>query len=166
VLKLRCCRTEQGRMTASPQPISDPDASWALLEGTHEGRPIFIRRNVAPAVLAGDRGRPYQVGVAVPFVEPDAQGLPGATDLERLGAFEDTLAAILCHGGVCLFAAVITCGGMREFVFYTHDPAAVQPRAEFIRDGFGTIDFQLMVQPDPDWAVYRALGEMAGPAAA
>lgn len=156
------------RTSRNPQPASsaDADAAWTLLEGTYEGRPIFVRRNVALAALSADRDRPYQVGIAVPFIEPDAQGLPGAADLERLGAFEDTLAAILCHGGLCLFAAVITCGGMREFVFYTHDPDAVKPRAQYIREGFGVIDFQVMAQPDPEWAIYRALGAMTGTAAA
>jgi hypothetical protein len=154
------------RMPPRAPSRAEPEAAWTLLEGTYEGRPIFVRRNVALAVGGGDRTRPYQIGVTVPFLEPGAHGLPGAADFERLGPFEDTLAAILCHGGLCVFAAVVTCGGMREFVFYTDDPEAVKPRAQYIHEGFSAIDFQLMAQPDPSWAVYRALGAMPGRAAA
>jgi hypothetical protein len=141
---------------------AEPDAAWTLAEGTRAGAPILVRRNVALAARAGDGAYPYQVAIAVALVEPDHRGLPGPEDFARLNAFEDVLAAILCHEDLCLFAAVITGGGMREFVFYTGDLDAVRPRAQYIRDGFSALEFRVMARPDPAWDVYATLVGMAG----
>ena|SRR6516165_6279490 len=58
----------------------------------------------------------------------------------------------------CLFVAIITTSGMREFVFYTRDPEQVRKRFEEVRTGITSHQIQLMIQPDEGWSVYAQLG--------
>ncbi len=53
--------------------------------------------------------------------------------------------------------AVITTGGMREFVFYTRGPLSVEQRFEKLRRQISTHEIQLIIQPDKAWGVYSEL---------
>jgi hypothetical protein len=54
-----------------------------------------------------------------------------------------------------LFAVVITTGGMREFVFYTSNPGAVEAKFKEVRQKVQSHQIQGMIRPDENWDVYR-----------
>jgi predicted DNA-binding protein with PD1-like motif len=58
-------------------------------------------------------------------------------------------------GNESLFAAVITTGGMREFVFYTSNPQTVEVKLKKLRDTIESHTVQGTIKPDEDWGVYR-----------
>ncbi len=91
-----------------------------------KGKPLIARIN---ASVDGFRGHPeltYQVGVAIPLKLPDENGMPQPEEAEELNQIEDLVFEILEVQSRSVLVAVITTGGMREFVFYAVDPEEVK----------------------------------------
>ena len=91
----------------------------------------------------------------MPFHTPDENGFPAAEEAAELGDIEDQICSDLEVGNESLFAAVITTGGMREFVFYTSDPQGVEIKLRNLRETIKSHTIQGMIRPDGDWDVYR-----------
>ena len=53
----------------------------------------------------------------------------------------------------------ISTGGMREFVFYTSDPEAAHRALEDINSRVTSHEFQRIIEPDPEWSVYRQFAQ-------
>ncbi len=134
------------------------DCSWLLAQGSNEGKPIIARIN---ASVDGFRAHPelrYQVGIAIPLKLPDENGMPQPAEAEELNQIEDLVFEILEVQSRSVVVAIITTGGMREFVFYAVDPEEVKVNhgrlCQAVRTGH---QVQLMIQTDPKWNVFAAL---------
>ena len=119
---------------------------------------MFVRRNTGYREFTSVSGYAHQVGIAVPFRNAGATGLPSPEEDAQLAAVEDILSASFEEQAESLFVAVITTGGMREFVFYTREPQGVKRRFEALRTRITSHAIQLMIQPDKTWRVYAQLG--------
>jgi len=97
------------------------------------------------------------VGIAVRLHSPETTGLPSREENAELLAIEDAMCPALQEQAESLLVAIITTGGMREFVFYTHAPEQVKLRFERIRKSITSHEMQLMIQPDEDWEAYAQL---------
>lgn len=131
-----------------------PDDPWAAGQGTHEGRPLFVRVNTGAAVVRGEPSLRARVGIAVGFREPDKDGLPGAEELTRLSEVEDALSAALGVGSRAVHLLVITTAGMREFVYHTTTPNEVGDAVEGVASEFPEYRLHLLQEDDPDWSIY------------
>lgn len=134
------------------------DGPWSIAEGERSGGAIIIRRNVGYSDYGSVPGYEHQVGIAVPLRSPEATGLPGAAEGEVLFEIEDLICGSLEEQEESLFVAIITTGGMREFVFYTREPQRVEQRVAELRQRITSHELQLMIQPDKPWQVYAQLG--------
>ncbi len=56
---------------------------------------MFIRRNEFAKILATHPEYSYRVGIAIPLLEPNDQGLPTNTEIESLNIIEDKLVGSL-----------------------------------------------------------------------
>ena len=143
----------------SPTPDHLPvDGPWALAEGEHNGGTMIIRTNTGYRDFKIVPGYEYQVGIAVPLRNPEVTGLPGAAEGAVLGEIEDTICSSLEEQVESLLVAVITTGGMREFVFYTRQPHRVEERVVKLRERITSHEIQLVIQSDRDWEIYAQLG--------
>ena len=136
-------------------PESGVEQSWSMFQGEYDGKPLIARANVALKPYAGHPKYSHQVGVAVPLKSPDEHGFPGSDEASELNDIEDRICAELELGNECLFAAAITTGGMREFVFYTRDPQSVEQKLKHLREVIESHTVQGLIKPDEDWGVYR-----------
>jgi hypothetical protein len=136
-------------------PEAGVDQSWSMFQGEYDGKPLIARANVALKPFVGHPRYSHQVGVAVPFRTPDENGFAQSEEAAELIEIEDQICAELEVGNESLFAAVITTGGMREFVFYTSNPEAVQVKLKNLRETIQGHTIQGMIRPDGDWDVYR-----------
>ncbi len=137
----------------------DADASgpWSVSDGEYDGKRMLVRLNDGLRAMAGRKSHSRQAGIAIRCNSPDEQGLPSANDATAFSNFEDQSQEMFCADQLALFAAVITTGGMREFVFYLSDERRFR---EHFRDWARTPKshrVQLMIQRDPSWSVYRKL---------
>lgn len=131
------------------------EGRWSVAQGEYEGKPLVVRLNQGAAPAIGHPEFSHQVGVAVPLLAPDANGLPSKEESEQLNRIEDILAQRLEANRQCIHVATISTGGMRELVFYSSDPAATHELLEDLAAEVSTHEVQHIVQPDAKWNVYR-----------
>ncbi|MCK5944896.1 MAG: DUF695 domain-containing protein [Planctomycetes bacterium] len=72
-------------------------------------------------------------------------------------ALEDHLLDLLSGGRDTIHVATISTAGMREFVFYTAVPEAVESKIKALSEQSEDREIQGIIQHDPKWRVYRRL---------
>lgn len=128
---------------------------WVVAQSTHDGKPLFIRANQGLRPVVGHPDYAHQVGFAVRLRGQGPDGLPDDAEMAELAQIEETLCAELRGENESLLALVLTAPGVREFVFYTCDPAAVKRRAEVLARAIQSHRFQTVIRRDPQWVNYR-----------
>ena len=131
-----------------------PD-QWSIGRGDREGKPIITRFNKGLSKLVGHSSFTKQIGIAVPFTHPTAEGLPGSEEDRELSDLEDEIRRIFTVANESLFAGVITTGGMREFVLYTSNEASAVTKAESLARETKHHPVQYIVNNDPEWDVFK-----------
>lgn len=131
-----------------------PDEPWSAGQGTVDGRPIFVLLNIGAAAVRGHPQLRHRVGVAVPLNAPDADGLPGAEEMDTLRSIEDAVSAALGTGTRAVHVLVITTSGMRELVYHTTEPWTVPSAIESVAARFPSHEVQFIQEDDPEWNVY------------
>jgi Family of unknown function (DUF695) len=145
------------RKTLSPDrlPVAGP---WSIAEGEHSGGIMIVRANTGYREFRSVPGYEHQVGIAVPLGKVEPTGLPGPAEGALLGEIEDIICSSLEEQAESLLVAVITTGGMREFVFYTRDPHRMEQRIVELRKRITSHEIQLIIQLDRTWRIYAQLG--------
>jgi hypothetical protein len=128
---------------------------WTLLKGTHEGKPMWVRRNDSALSLKGHADYGHRVGVAVPLVSCNEDGLPTEKEFETLDPLETAIAGALESKNDALQVLAITTNSMRELIFYTRIPAETEGRLNEVRSQFPQRQVQSYVARDKNWDVYE-----------
>jgi hypothetical protein len=141
----------------SQEPIAAlPAGPWSVRDCQYEGRPMILRLNAGIAEHAGHRRFPVRAGIAVQFNRPDERGYPSQEEMARLDGFEEEFVERFCGDDTTL-AAVITTGGMREFLFYCHSEQAFRERFREWARTPKSHRIQMVIARDRSWDVYRTL---------
>jgi hypothetical protein len=143
------------KRSAPDKPVGDEPITdeWQVYEGRQNGKRLIASFNTGARQLVGSRNHGIQIGVAVPFHQPDPEGMPGADEMAQLTAFEDALAARAA--GRAVLVGVITTGGMREFVLYTGSGDWIEGFHHDLSAALPSHQVQVMAKSDPKWSVYR-----------
>jgi hypothetical protein len=131
------------------------EQSWTMFHGEFDGKPLIARANAGLKPHVGHPNYSHHVGVSIPFQNPDQNGFPQSDEAAELMNIEDKICAELEIGNQSLFAAVITTNGMREFVFYTSNPEAVQTKLEKLKGEIRSHSVQVIIKHDANWNTYR-----------
>ncbi len=136
--------------------VADYPDTWTLSQGIHEGKPLFIRSKEGLLEAQDLNKYPFQIGIAVPLLNPTSEGLTTDEEADTLWNLEDSLATALAQNGEAVFVASITTNGMREFVFYAKEwkPEYFEQKVNevFVGSEHGP---QFMMQPDKNWDTYK-----------
>jgi hypothetical protein len=138
------------RSATPPVPPNADAAQWALVETVKDGRPLWVRRNLALEPLLAAPSHPLLLCVTVAGDTADPE------QLAMLGGFEEALFGILGHEDLCWAAAVVTTERMRQFLLYAREREPLLPRLAFIKQEF-PLEFEPALEEDPDWAVFRRI---------
>src|SRR5579885_2217645 len=95
------------------------EKDWSVRQGVLDGEPIFVSFRFGKNTPENRTKYPFQIGVAVPLLNPTVDGLPIREEAEKLWKIEDELITTLRGIYDAQLVMTITIGGMREFVFYT-----------------------------------------------
>ena len=136
-------------------PTYPEESRWSVHRGEHDGKPMYLRRNDSAKQLARHPDFRFRIGVAIPLKAADEHGLPAAGESDELGVIEDALASRLEAGQRSLHVLAITTAGMRELVFYTRDPSAMQPAVEAVRAEVHSHELQSYLAEDPNWELFE-----------
>lgn len=130
-------------------------SQWSVHHGEQDGKPLFIRRNDSAEQLASHPDYVYRVGIAIPLLEPNQEGLPTSEEMGSLNTIEDQLAGSLEVNQDSIQVLSITSNGMREFVFYSRNPEAVNKILSSIGEDFPQYEFQYYINEDKEWHLYK-----------
>jgi hypothetical protein len=125
------------------------------MQGSRDGKPMFLRRNDSAAQLAGHPDYKHRVGIALPLRAANEHGLPSNDEINALNLFEDSLNSRLEANERSIHVLAITTGGMREFVYYTRDPEGTKTIIESVRKETTSHEVQSYIAEDPQWQLYK-----------
>jgi uncharacterized protein DUF695 len=134
--------------------IYPTESSWSVLQGEHNCKPMFIRRNESATQLKGHPKYDHRVGVATKIIVPNADGLPSIEEMKILNNIEDALSAAFEKKQDSLCVLTVTTNAMREFMFYTRVPTEIEARLNTVRQQFPSRELQFYVQVDSEWDGY------------
>lgn len=124
----------------------------------------FCQVEGMPASLFVDLGIRENVPVAgatefawlrVRLNHPRPDGLSADAEFDRLAEIEDALEAVDCGDDTELhYVGRNTCGGCRDFYFYTSNPHQAQTCLSAAMVTFDEYEFETGTRPDPEWSAY------------
>lgn len=140
--------------------ISDYGDKWQVLQGKLDNKPIVTRYKISLVDAIGHPKYPFQIGVAIPLINPTVDGLTTDTEAEELWKIEDELTKTLEKNGEAVLAMVITFNGMREFVFYASEwkPEYFEQEVKQIQANHSISqnhELQFMMQHDKEWETFK-----------
>ncbi len=138
------------------RPINEYADTWSLAQVEIEGKPLIARYREGFKEALGHTGYPFQIGVAIPLLEPSAEGLPSKEEGDRLYEIEDALTESLSANNEAAFALSISTNGMRELVFYASEwkPEYYEAKVKDVARAFPDHELQYMIQSDPKWGTF------------
>lgn len=129
--------------------------AWAVAEGTHEDKPVFVRfRHNFRQVLDFD-GYHLLLQITWPYAEADSSGMPGVEDSEAMEQFEQRILAAYEHDFHAVLTAVITTDGVRQWTFYTSDLDECGDRLSEMPQEVEPYPIELVADEDPEWTFLR-----------
>jgi hypothetical protein len=134
--------------------------NWFDVEGTTKGHVLRAKLNGDLRDKIGDAHYPYQVTVSESFTPVPPDGLPGKEDQAKLDKAKEALKA-LEQDKQGYLAIVITTGGMKQFIFYSADAVRAAQTVGEIQKANPEFEFQVAMEPDKNWSLYRALAANA-----
>lgn len=127
---------------------------WMLAEGLLDENPVIVRVREGLRPLVGHPQLGQRLRIVWEYRSDEDSGLPLAAELPMLERFEDTLVAAYESDRLALLAHVLTCDGLRQWVFYTSDP---EQCVERLNDAFADepeFPIELSADADPDWSEF------------
>lgn len=139
---------------------------WLLARGERGGFPMIVRMACAYRGMGPLPRYDHHIIVAADLRAPTPAGLPSAEEGDDLQRLEENLCNALETDQESLCVLVITNQGKRDFIFYTRNPDGAKAKLDAVLPGLRTHGFEIAIEPDDQWEIYRAFdGRMApGPA--
>lgn len=132
---------------------SEIENQWQVSEGEYNGSPLIVRINTGVQKMAKNGEYSFRIGIAVPVIKPQKNGLPNRDENKTLAQIEDVIVQNISAEKSGLLCIVITTQGMREFVCYMKD-SSVEDLITLLRSSFTDYIFQTYTQEDSDWSGY------------
>lgn len=128
---------------------------WSLLQGQHEGKPMFVRRNETVKKFWKTSGFSSRFGVATPFIHTNPEGFPTQEESDLLWEVEEDICNMFEKEQTSILVLVITLTDAREYVLYTCDPKACENTLITIRNKYPSREFQYYCVEDKNWELYK-----------
>ena len=155
LLLILCLFLGCGKKSSQEKALPEITDSWVTLEGKYGRMPMSIRINQGLEEVIGYKDLQHQAGITVAILNPLKNGLPNNEEEIQLQKIEEIIASELKEKGIAVFAAVVTTGGTREFIFYTGKPKAVETSFKILTGKVYTHTLHLNIQKDKKWLVYK-----------
>lgn len=137
-------------------PLSEmPESSWVVCDAQDADGPVITRVNDWMRGWVGHPQYSTQVGGAVPFDPAAPRWTKPSTD--ELAGLENLLHERLCRDEEAVAVLVVTDPKVREYIFYTMNPASTKSRLLSVVQEVAHLPVQFILQRDPQWKVFRRL---------
>jgi len=134
---------------------NDTQESWSVKNFSDKGNDYMSRFNSWLWNFTNKDKYIYQVGITIAFKTKTENGFPTKKESQQLDEIEDKLYDEMHAKHETIFTGLITGNNMREFVLYTVDSKIMKPALEKILREFNEYVFQINIQEDKKWNVYK-----------
>lgn len=135
------------------------DETWGSGQSEKDGKPMFVRVNLSIRDKAPITGYPVQVIISAKFGNATPSGLPSQADMVDLEKFEEDASKVLTEENMCVFAAVVTHDGLRDYFFYGKNVPPLQNRIKSVVERRGLNKCGADASVDPEWKIYKAFAK-------
>jgi hypothetical protein len=129
---------------------------WQVMMAQTEEGPMVLKVNSGYANLIGHPDYPYQVGVTIPLNSPTGAGMHDSDEGDQVVVIEELLVEALQNENLALWVFSQCSVGVKEWVFYTTDPAEAAKRINEVRDQVKTHPIEDICLEDPEWDIFQA----------
>ncbi len=142
------------RMSYPDLDTYEIDDIWATSEGVLDAMPMIvrIRQNLRP--LVGHPELPNRLRIVWEYKPDNESGLPSTLVMQQMELCEDALVNAFERDNIAILTHVLTCDGLRQWVFYASD---IQECANRLNDALPhdpPTPIELTVDPDEPWSEY------------
>lgn len=130
------------------------DNAWQVSQGQHQGNPLFVRVNTWAKEILGHPEFPYRVGIAVPFLSPQADGLPTKEENFDFNEIEDEIFNLFQKENEAIVCVIIITSGMCEFLICSSN-REIDEKVNQLKSKFSKYNFQNYVSEDKKWDGYK-----------
>ena len=135
--------------------------TWSVGEAMLDDLPmvIRIRQNFRP--MAGHPALPHRLRVVWEYAPDNASGLPSSETGKQMEKCETALVTAFEYDNTAILTHVLTCDGLRQWVFYASDVQQCAERLNVALPHDPPMPIELSVDPDATWSEYlETLGTM------
>jgi hypothetical protein len=137
-----------------------PPGHWSMVQGAQDGQLLLARVHMGIDSLVGHRAYPFRVGIATRMINVVNNGMPTPEENATLQALEKRIQQAIEVDREAVLVIVITCAGVKEWVFYTSKPESTKQRTQAFAPTVQSHKLQMIIERDDRWTVYR---EFANP---
>lgn len=130
------------------------DNEWQVSQGQHQGNPLVVRVNTWAKEISAHPEFPYRIGIAIPLLSPQNDGLPSEEENSNLNEIEDEIFDLFQINNNAIVCVIITTSGMREFLIYSSSNK-VDDKIKQLESKFPEYDFQNYASEDKKWDGYK-----------
>jgi hypothetical protein len=127
---------------------------WSVLQGEYNGKPMLTRLNIGIKPLVGNKSYPYRIGIAVPYINPQSNGLPSGEENLRFNDIEDKINNYFSKKQIGYLCVIITTNGMKEYMIYSKVDK-ISDLIDSLKQNNSDYDFQHYVSRDDGWEGYN-----------
>lgn len=126
---------------------------WAVAEGTHNNLPLMIRFRSNLTSELDISNHPQLIQIYWNYSKHDS-GMPSSVDSQHMEIFENRLVDALENDLTGILVAVITTGGVREWVYYTKSLDAFAERLHNMPQESAPYPIEIDTDNDPEWEYF------------
>ncbi len=134
----------------------DYEDLWVVVAITEKDKPSIVRMNIGLKSVAPHPEYCYRVGIAIPCLHPQENGMPNENENAIFLKIEDKIMQYFDLDKRGLVFAFITGQGHKEFVTYSKI-SDIQEIIDKLKKEFSQHDIQCYVELDKSWAGYKQI---------
>jgi hypothetical protein len=141
-------------MTGAQPEDERIDESWAVSEGILDGKPILVRVRRNLRSMAQIPQCSHRLRVVWEYEPDNPSSMPSPADLEAFERCENLLVDVLEKDGHAILTHVMTCDGLRQWVFYASDLEEAVRRINSVLPHDPPYPIELTSELDAEWSEY------------
>ena len=143
-------------MSAQPHELQDLSISdrWDVSQGVLDDKVMIIRIRRDLNNVIGHPGLSNRLRIVWEFHSDNDSGLPDPGDAQLMEICEGKLAEALEERNEAVLTHVLTCDGLRQWVFYCGDIGVAGERLNSVLPHDEPYPIEITAEPDEKWTEY------------